>query len=75
MKVNIGKYPKGKGTRKISVEINNSDTWNLDNTLAAIIYPALLQLKASKQGVPSEFSQVGGEDYVEQNSFDFYIIS
>lgn len=72
MKVNIGKYPKGKGTRKISVEINNSDTWNLDNTLAAIIYPALLQLKASKQGVPSEFSQVGGEDYVEQNSFDFY---
>lgn len=73
MKVNIGKYPKGIGQRKISVNIEKSDTWSFDHTLAHIIYPALLQLKEQKQGVPSDFiGDVGGEDYVEQNSFDFY---
>ena len=73
MKVNIGKYPKGSGHRKISVEIDNSDVWSFDHTLAHIIYPALLQLKEQKQGVPSDFvNDVGGEDYVEQDSFEFY---
>lgn len=73
MKINIGKYPKGKGRRKVDVKIDSYDTWSLDYTLALIIYPALLQLKATKQGVPNEFvSDVGGEDYSEQDSFDFY---
>jgi hypothetical protein len=73
MKINIGKFPKkSSGNRKINVQIDNYDTWNLDTTLALIIYPALLQLKATKQGVPSEFAEVGGEDYVNQQSFDFY---
>jgi hypothetical protein len=62
MKVNIGKFPKkSTGKRKINIEIENQDTWNLDHTLALIIYPALLQLKATKQGVPSEFGDVGGD--------------
>ena len=73
MKINIGKFPKkDSGSRKIKVEIENHDTWNLDNTLALIIYPALLQLKATKQGVPSEFAEVGGEHHGTQDSFDFY---
>jgi hypothetical protein len=73
MKINIGKFPKkSSGNRKINVQIDNYDTWNLDTTLALIIYPTLLQLKATKQGVPSEFAEVGGEDYVNQQSFDFY---
>lgn len=73
MKINIGKYPRGSGDRKISVEIHGYDTWSLDHTLAHIIYPALLQLKEQKQGVPSEIiNDVGGEDYSEQSSFDFY---
>ena len=73
MKVNIGKFPKkATGKRKINVEIDNYDTWNLDHTLALIIYPALLQLKATKQGVPSEFGDVGGENHGMQDSFDFY---
>ena len=71
MKVNIGNYPK-VGERKVFVDIQPSDTWNLDGTLAAIIYPALLQLKATKQGVPGNFTTVGGENYTEQDSFDFY---
>ena len=73
MKINIGKYPKNaNGRRKINVQIDNYDTWNLDHTLALIIYPALLQLKATKQGVPSEFTEVGGEQHMMQDSFDFY---
>jgi hypothetical protein len=72
MKVNIAKFPKGNTDRKISVHIDSYDTWNLDHTLALIIYPALLQLKKTKHGVPNDFAMVGGEDYTDQDSFDFY---
>lgn len=73
MKTKIGKFPKGNSTRKIDIQIEKFDTWNLDHTLALIIYPALLQLKATKHGVPSEIiDDVGGESYVCQDSFDFY---
>lgn len=71
MKTNIKKYTK-KGSRKIDVKIESFDTWSLDHTLALMIYPALLQLKATKHGVPNEFCEVGGEDYASQDSFDFY---
>ena len=71
MKVNLGKFPKN-GDRKINVVIEKHDTYSLDHTLASIIYPALLQLKATKHGVPHEFADVGGEDYLDQDSFDFY---
>lgn len=73
MKVNIRKYPKGNGDRKIDIDIENFDTWSLDHTLAHIILPALLQLKEEKHGVPSNVvNDVGGEDWCPQDSFDFY---
>jgi hypothetical protein len=73
MKINIGKFKKTNDRRKINVQIDNYDTWSLDHTLATIIYPALIQLKATKQGIPGEFVDgVGGEDYIDQDSFDFY---
>lgn len=72
MKVDIKKYPKGSGERKVNVEIEHFDTWSLDHTLALIILPALIQLKEVKHGVPSEFAETGGEDYQDQRSFDFY---
>lgn len=72
MKVNIPRYNKGNSERKISVEINNFDTYSLDHTLAYIILPALLQLKDTKQGIPSDFANVGGEDFTQQTCFDFY---
>ena len=71
MKINIGKYPKTK-PQKVVVEIERHDTWNMGHTLALIIYPMLLKLKEEKQGIPSEFADAGGEDYVDQKSFDFY---
>jgi len=73
MKINIGKFKKTNDRRKINVQIDNYDTWNLDHTLALVIYPALIQLKNTKQGIPSELvNDVGGEDWSEQDSFDFY---
>lgn len=71
MKVDIRAWPK-KGERKIHVKIESFDVWNLDQTFALIAYPALQQLKKSKQGIPSSFSAVGGEDYTGQQCFDFY---
>lgn len=71
MKVNIGKYPKGNSERKIEVHIEPFDTYSLDHTLALIILPALLQLKATKHGVPSEFADMLGEEESGQDSFDF----
>lgn len=72
MKVNLGKYNKDGSTRRVEVEIEPHDTFSLDHTLAHIILPALLQLKATKMGVPAEFADAGGADYDSQDSFDFY---
>ena len=47
MKIKIGKY---KVNRKIDIHIDNYDVWNLDNTLALIIAPALIKLKEIKHG-------------------------
>jgi len=71
MKVNIGKYPK-IAERRVSVEIERHDTYSFDQTLALIILPALLQLRETQHGIPTEFATVGGEDYDTQDSFDFY---
>lgn len=72
MKVNIGKYPRGPKPQRVDIQIERHDTWNMAETLALIIYPMLLKLKAEKHGVPHDFSEVGGESYTDQDSFDFY---
>jgi hypothetical protein len=71
MKVNLGNYRKRSG-RKVSVQIDQEDTWGLDHSLALVILPALIQLRQTKHGIPSEFGDVGGEDWGMQDSFDFY---
>jgi hypothetical protein len=70
LKIDIGKYRKN---RKINIKIHDYDTWNLDDTLALIIAPALKKFKENHQGVPDEFSRPGGNDNESQQlSFDFY---
>lgn len=49
MKIRIGKYKKN---RKVKVEIESFDTWNMDHTLALIIHPLLVQLQNAKEGAP-----------------------
>lgn len=41
-----------KHEQKISVRIDNYDTWGMDHTLAPIILPMLKQLKETKHGSP-----------------------
>lgn len=41
-----------KKQRKVNVHIDRWDTWSMNNTLAYIILPMLVQLKATKQGAP-----------------------
>lgn len=71
MKVNIGKFPKN-AHRRIKVDIEKFDTYNVDHTLALIILPMLLQFRETHHGLPNEFVDTSGEDYHRQQSFDFY---
>ncbi len=64
MKVKIGPYPTHrwyhnflyklgiKNEPKVSVHIDDFDTWSMDHTLAPIILPMLVQLQETKHGAP-----------------------
>ena len=65
MKVKISNYPNWKfyhhwlydwfgytPKQKTSIRIDKYDTWSMDHTLAPIILPMLVQLKATKHGAP-----------------------
>ena len=39
-------------TQQIKVRIDRWDTWSMDHTLAHIVLPMLIQLKATKHGAP-----------------------
>ena len=41
-----------RGQQKVSVRIDPWDTWSMDHTLAEIVVPMLIQLKATKHGAP-----------------------
>lgn len=70
MKVKLGKYNK-QSERSVDVTIDRFDTFSLDHTLAHIILPCLIQLKATKMGIPSEFAD-SKNDWSQQQAFDFY---
>lgn len=65
MKVKIGKYPNHRfyhnwlynwfgysPKQRTSIKIHKWDTWSMDDTLAPIILPMLVQLKETKHGAP-----------------------
>lgn len=65
MKIKIGDYPKHRfyhnwlynwlgysPKQKQKICIHKYDTWSMDHTLAPIILPMLVQLKATKHGSP-----------------------
>ena len=75
MKVKIGKYPNHRfyhnwlynwfgysPKQRTSIKIHKYDTWSMDHTLAPIILPMLVQLKATKHGAPF----VDNEDVPEE---------
>ena len=44
-------------TQKAKVHIDPWDTWSMDQTLAHVIHPMLVQLKATNHGYPSALSE------------------
>ena len=60
-----------KRKRKIKIRIDNYDIWNMDYTLSLIIVPMLKELKNTKHGVPSEFTDRIGGDFDRNLVFDF----
>ena len=65
MKIKIGKYPNHRfyhnwlytwfgysPKQRTSIKIHKYDTWSMDHTLAPIILPMLVQLKATTHGAP-----------------------
>lgn len=56
MKIDIPSYEEREqaGTQ---IVIHSWDTWNMDNTLALIIHPMLVQLKKTTHGYPSNFTE------------------
>jgi hypothetical protein len=51
MKVLIGRYPSDSDKeRKVNIRIDKWDTWSMDHTLALIVHPMLVQLKATNHG-------------------------
>ncbi len=49
MKIKIGPYRKNRAQH---IKIEPHDTWSMDCTLALIIHPMLVQLKATTHGAP-----------------------
>jgi hypothetical protein len=47
----INRYLDNK-ERNINIKIHDYDTWGMDNTIAHIIHPMLVQLNATKHGSP-----------------------
>ena len=55
--------------RKVKVRIDPYDTWSMDHTLALIVHPMLIQLKATNHGYfssdPEDVPHIGKGDEVE----------
>ena len=68
MRVRIGPYRKNRATR---VEIEPHDTWSMDCTLAMIIHPMLVQLKATTHGYPSTTTEQEWDQILDEMIWAF----
>ena len=68
MRVRIGPYRKNRATR---VEIEPHDTWSMDHTLAMIIHPMLVQLKATTHGHPSNLTEQEWDQILDEMIWAF----
>ena len=68
MKVRIGPYRKNRAEH---VEIEPHDTWSMDHTLAMIIHPMLVQLKATTHGYPSTTTEQEWDQILDEMIWAF----
>lgn len=70
MKVFLGPYEE-QVERIKDIEIHNYDTWSMDNTLALIIHPMLVQLKATTHGYPSGLTEQEWDEILDEMIWAF----
>jgi len=68
MKVRIGPYRKNRAQH---VEIEPHDTWSMDCTLAMIIHPMLVQLKATQHGHPANLTEQEWDQILDEMIWAF----
>ena len=84
MKVRIGKYPnhyfwhdwlyklfRYSPTQKTKIRIDSYDTWSMDNTLAMIIHPMLVQLKATGHTHPGNTTEQEWNEILDEMIWAF----
>ena len=73
MRVYIGPYnaPRSSEEREEEVRIDGWDLWNLDQTLAKIIYPALVSFKEKLNTYPSDLTLEEWEANIDKMIFSF----
>ena len=84
MKVSIGNYPNWRfyhhwlydwfgytPKQKTKIRIDKHDTWSMDNTLAHIILPMLVQLKETKHTYPSKLTEQEWDDVLDEMIWAF----
>jgi hypothetical protein len=58
-------------TQKVKVRIDPWDTWGMDHTLAYIIHPMLVQLKATNHGYPNGLTEKQWDDIMDEMIWTF----
>ena len=58
-------------TQKVKVRIDKWDTWSMDHTLAHVIHPMLVQLKATNHGYPSGLTEKKWDDIMDEMIWAF----
>ena len=81
MKIKIGNYPSyyywldrlfgWNPKQKISVRIDPHDTWSMDHTLAHIVLPMLVQLKATQHGHPADLTEQEWDEILDKMIWAF----
>jgi hypothetical protein len=57
--------------QQIKVRIDKSDTWSMDHTLAHIVLPMLVQLKATQHGHPANLTEQEWDDILDEMIWAF----
>jgi len=84
MKIKIGPFPNHRfyhnwlynwfgysPKQKTKIKIHNYDTWSMDDTLAPIILPMLVQLKLTQQGHPADLTEQEWDDILDEMIWAF----
>lgn len=70
MKIDIPSYEE-RETAGVQITIHKWDTWNMDQTLALIIHPMLVQLKRTTHGYPNDLTEERWNEILDEMIWSF----